>query len=900
MNRLFIIIFLTAWIIDPVFAQPSGKLPYKDPSLSIDDRVKDLLSRMTLEEKFWQMFMIPGDLSHPNAKEHYKYGIFGFQTQAQAVAAGNAAGQMLSYEGGKKNSNATETARKINEMQRFFVEETRLGIPIIAFDEALHGLVRNGATAFPQSIGMAASFNPELMYQVAEAIAVETKSRGIRDILSPVVNIANDVRWGRTEETYGEDPFLSSKMGVAFVSAFEKMGVITSPKHFLANVGDGGRDSYPIYWNERQLREIYLPPFAACFKEGGARSVMTAYNSIDGVACSANAWLLRRVLKEELGFKGFVISDAGATGGTNVLHMTAKDYAESTQQAIEGGLDVMFQTSYNHYTLFIEAFEKGMIDPDLIDDAVSRVLRMKFELGLFENPYIEEGWAEKVNNSKEHQELNVKMARETFVLLKNEKNRLPLDKNKIRSIALIGKDIAAGRLGGYSGPGCDIISMLDGFKNYLEKSQVTIHHASGVDLHYSEYTTIPRNCLSATVNGQKQEGLLGEYYANAELKGTPEYTEVNRSMNFGWTLYSPNQEKIPYDCYSIRWTGKITSPVAGTYKIGVTGNDGYRIYIDGKLILDNWEKVSFATHAVSFQWEKGKAYDIRIEYRETIGNARFNLVWGNTVKNTWKDDIQQAVQAAKKSDVVIVAAGIHEGEFQDRGYLSLPGKQVEMIEAVIATGKPVIVLLVGGSAITMDQWSDKVDAIMDVWYPGDKGGKAVAEVVFGEYSPSGKLPITFPRHESQLPLVYNHRPTGRGDDYHNLTGQPLYPFGYGLSYTTFEYSDMTIDQKTIGVNESTKVRCKVKNIGKYKGAEVVQLYIKDILASLSQPVIQLKGFEKVMLNPGEEKEVEFTITPNLLKLLNQEMKWVVEPGEFRIMIGSSCKDIRLRDNLMVK
>lgn len=869
--------------------------PYKNPKLTVNERVKDLLGRMTLEEKFWQMFMIPGDLSHKDAKEMYKNGIFGFQTQAQGASA-DASGQMLSYEGGR-NSTAEGTAKKVNEIQRYFVNETRLGIPIIAFDEALHGLVRGGATAFPQSIAMAASFNTDLMYKVGEAVALETKSRGIRDILSPVVNIANDVRWGRTEETYGEDPYLSSKIGVAYVSAFEKNGVVTSPKHFIANVADGGRDSYPIYFNERQLREIYLPPFIACFKEAGARSVMTAYNALDGTACSANDWLLRKVLKEEVGFDGFVISDAGAVGGSNVLHFTAKDYAESTKQSVEGGLDVIFQTAYEHYPLFFEAFEKGMIDPAAIDDAVSRVLRIKFELGLFEDPYVDEDWAARENHSQEKQVLNREMARESFVLLKNNDQTLPLNKSKLGSVALIGYDVKAGRLGGYSGPGTDVVSMYDGITEYLKETKVKVNYAKGVDLHFSDYVTVPETALSCDGGA----GLMGEYYANDNFSGAPAYTQLNPTLSFGWTLYSPNVDKLAYDCYSIRWTGKIKSPVSGRYDIGVTGNDGYRIWIGGKLVVDNFNKASYGTHVAPFVWEKGKEYDIKIEYRETIGNARFNLVWNVGVdQNSWRREIAEAVSAARSSDIAVITAGIHEGEFQDRGLLSLPGKQIEMIEAVKAVGKPVVILFVGGSAITLDKWGDKVDAIMHLWYPGDKGGYAVADVLFGDYSPSGKLPITFPQHEGQLPLVYNHRPTGRGDDYYNLTGQPLFPFGYGLSYTTFDYSDMKFSGNPIGVNGSAEVTCVVKNSGTREGSEVVQLYIRDLYASLSQPIMQLKGFEKISLKPGESKTVTFKITPEELKLLDKNMKWVVEPGDFRIMIGSSSKDIRLRETLTVK
>jgi beta-glucosidase len=871
---------------------------YKDPSQPIDVRVKDLLSRMTPDEKFWQIFMIPGDLSQ--GKERYKDGIFGLQTDADA--GDGATGQLLRY---SNESNAYEMAKKVNEMQKYFVEETRLGIPIIVFHEALHGLCSRGAVVFPQSIAMAASWNPNLMHEVSAAIAVETKARGLRDILSPVVNLASDPRWGRTEETYGEDPLLSSMMGVAFVSEFEKRGVITTPKHFISNVGDGGRDSYPIYYNERQIKEYYLPPFKACFQEGGSRSVMTAYNSLDGSMCSANDWLLRKVLKEEIGFHGFIITDACALGGSNDLHLTSEDYAHSAKIAMENGLDVIFQGGYEHTPLFKKAFDEGWIDPKLIDDAVSRVLRIKFELGLFEEPYIDAEKAESLTNTPEHREVARRMARETFVLLKNNHNVLPL--NNVKSVALIGRGIDAQLLGGYAGPGANTVTILEGMKTLLENS-VKINHAQGVaidppgglGLSAEGYVNVPSSALSCNINGVVKKGLKGEYYDNSTLTGKPVLTRVDEEMEFGWALYSPDPEKMTFDNYSAVWTGKIKSPVSGKYNIGITANDGYRVYINGKLLVDNWRKVSFGTHTAPFNWEKGKEYDIKVEYFEPAGNARFQLVWNVGVDKAWKKDIADAVAAAKASDVAVVTVSIREGEASDRAKLSLQGKQIEMLNAVAATGKPVVVLVTGGSAITMDGWMDKVDAIMDIWYPGDEGGHAVAEVLTGKYAPSGKLPLTFPLHEGQLPFVYNHKPTGRIDDYNNLSGQPLFPFGYGLSYTTFEYSDIQFDNSEISANGSTKVRCKVRNNGQTEGAEVVQLYMKDLIASVSQPVTQLKGFQKINLKPGEVKEVTFEIRPEMLKLLNKEMKWTVEPGDFRFMIGSSCKDIRLHGNLHVK
>src|SRR5436190_15487877 len=439
----YLLIVCQALLIQTSFSQSVA--PYKNAQLPVELRVKDLMSRMTPEEKFWQLFMIPGDLT--DGKEKYKNGIFGFQVSAKGSA--DAAGQLLNYSAA---SNAKETAKLINSMQHYFVDETRLGITIIAFDEALHGLVRDGATSFPASIGLASTWDIAFMNRVSTAIANETKSRGIRQILSPVVNIASDVRWGRVEETYGEDPFLSSEMGVAFVSPFEKMGVVTTPKHFLANSGDGGRDSYPIDLNERVLEEYYLPPFWACFERGGSRSVMTSYNSIDGSPCTANDWLLNEWLKKKMNFNGFIISDASAVGGANVLHYTASDYEDASAKAINNGLDVIFQTAYEHKDLFMPPFLDGRINPKTIDEAVARVLKAKFDLGLFEHPYTDEAEVSKWNSNPAHKIIAREAAEKSMVLLKNEKNLLPLKKT-IPSIAVIGIDATEARLGGYSGPG---------------------------------------------------------------------------------------------------------------------------------------------------------------------------------------------------------------------------------------------------------------------------------------------------------------------------------------------------------------------------------------------------------------------------------------------------------------
>ena len=873
-----------------VSANAQKKMPYQNPALPIAERVKDLLQRMTPEEKFWQLFMIPGDLGKEPSR--YSNGIFGFQVSAASMGEG-ASSQILQY---GSSENALLLARKINSIQKYFVEKTRLGIPIIAFDEALHGLVRGGGTSFPQAIGLAASWDTLLMREVASAIAEETGSRGIRQVLSPVINIASDVRWGRTEETYGEDPFLSSEMAVAYITPFENAGIITTPKHFIANVGDGGRDSYPIHFNERLLDELYLPPFKAAIDRAGARSVMTAYNSLDGSPSTASNWLLNKKLKQDWHFKGFVISDAGAVGGANVLHYTAKDYPEAGKKAITNGLDVIFQTAYQHHSLFIPPFLDGSIEQKRLDDAVARVLTAKFELGLFEHPYVSEQLAAEWVNNTSHKALARKAAVESIVLLKNENQVLPISK-QIHSVAVIGPDAIEARLGGYSGPGNGKSNILEGIREKLGKS-VSVNYAEGVGRTTQEWTVISSEFLSTETEGSKKNGLKAEYFKGLSTENHPEFVRIDPQIDFHWTLFSPDPV-LAADDYSVKWTGKLLSPGGGVYKIGLDGNDGYKLYINDSLLIDNWHKQSYHTRLVDYVFEKDKQYSIRVEFYEPAGNAHIRLIWTAGIKNDLEKKMTKAVALVKNADIAIFVAGIQEGEFQDRASLALPGYQEKLIQEIAKTGKPVVVVLVNGSAITMQNWLNKVDGVLEVWYPGEEGGHAVADVLFGDSNPAGRLPITFPLSEAQLPLVYNHKPTGRGDDYNNLSGLPLFPFGYGMSYTSFSYSSLVVDKKQGKAGETFGVHCVVSNTGKREGDEVVQLYIRDMTSSVARPVLELKGFRRVHLAAGESKIVSFLITPEMLQILNEKMESVLEPGEFRIMIGSSSRELQLKYTLQV-
>ena len=844
---------------------------------------------MTLDEKFWQLFMIPGDLD--DSTHDYTNGVFGLQISTAPENITRPSAALSPGEAGRRH------AERINAIQRFFVERTRLGIPIIPFEETLHGFVRDGGTTFPQAVALAATWDTALMARVATAIARETRSRGIRQALSPVVNIANDVRWGRVEETYGEDPYLSSAMGRAFVAQLERAGIVATPKHFVANVGEGGRDSYPIEVSDRQLEELFYPPFDATIRGAGARSVMTAYNSVDGSPATQSRKLLNEKLKGDWKFSGFVISDAAATGGATVLHHTEPNTATAAKDALEAGLDVIFQSSWPQHRPYLDAFRRGLIPASVIDSAVARVLRVKFELGLFEKPYVNADSAAFWNGHADHRALALEAARASIVLLRNDRRALPLSRGT-RSVAVIGVDATEARLGGYSGPGNSKVSILDGIRATLERSGVT-RYAPGPGRVTRRYVIVPVVNLSNTVNRATTPGLRAEYFDNNRLDGEPRVRRVDAEVNFGWTLNSPARE-IPFDWYSVRWTGTLTAPAGGARRLGVEGNDGYRLWIDGALVIDNWQKRSYGTRFATVNLRAGSRHDVRLEYFESTGNARVKLVWDAGVRDDSQAKIDSAVAIARRSDVAVVVAGLEEGEFRDRSSLALPGKQEDLIRAVAATGKPTIVVIVGGSAVTMSRWLDDVEGVLQVWYPGEVGGTAVADVLFGTYNPAGRLPITFPMAEGQLPLRYNHKPTGRGDDYLDLTGQPLFPFGFGLSYARFEYSGLVIDPPATGGAGTVRVRCTVKNVSAVAGDEVVQLYVRDVLASVARPVMELKGFRRVHLGPGESKNVTLELSVEDLRMLDRDMRWVVEPGVFRIMVGSSSKDIRLRGELTVQ
>lgn len=859
----------TLLLLPTALGAQAGAEPYRDVGLGVEARVRDLLGRMTAEEKFWQLYLHPGD--------------------SAAVAGAGRYGVQV-----RTTGTTRDAARQVNAVQRRFVEGTRLGIPIIPVDEALHGVAEPGAVVFPQAIALAATWDTALVGRVATQIAREARARGIRQVLSPVLNLASDARWGRVEETYGEDPWLAGAMGAAFVGPLEAAGIVTTPKHFVANAGDGGRDSYPIDWSPRRLAEVELPPFERALVAGGARSVMAAYNSVDGAPASASRWLLRDLLRGAWGFRGVVISDAGGVGGANVLHGTAADYADATARALLAGLDVIFQGDVESAPLFHAAFQRGLVPADVVDSAVARVLQLKLALGLFEAPYADTAAAALVARDTAARLLAREAAIASTVLLQNRGGLLPLGPELLRSVAVVGTDAVEGRLGGYSGPGRGVVTILEGLRARIGASRVRFEPGPG--RLPVPFATVPAASLRQPNGGGR--GLRAEYFTSPALVGAPAVQRVDSTLDFHWTFLPP-VEPLDKRWYSVRWTGAVVAPLSGPIQLGVEGNDGFRLYLDERLVIDAWEKRGFSSRQTAIAATRGRAYQLRLEFREPAGNGRIRLFWDVGRSDRSDAAIERAVAAARAADVTVVVAGVEEGEFRDRASLGLPGRQEELIRRVAATGRPVVVVLIGGGAVTMTGWLDRVAAVLAFWYPGEAGGEALAALLLGDAAPGGRLPYTVPREVGQLPLVYNHKPTGRGDDYTDLSGEPLFPFGYGLSYTTFSYGELRISRDTIGPQEEVEIHCTVQNTGARAGDEVVQLYLRDPVASVARPVLQLRGARKIHLAPGEVREVSFRLGPEDFTLLDAALHPVVEPGDFEILVGASSKDLRLRGRLTI-
>jgi len=829
------LILFTSFIPGNLYSNPI----YKDQNQPIEKRIEDLLNRMTLAEKV----------------------------------------EMLEGEG--FNSPANE----------------RLGIPPLNMTDGPVGVRWEKATAFPASVSMASTWDTDLIYKVGKTIGKETKARDRNVLLGPCICIHRVPHGGRNFESYGEDPYLTSRMTVSFVKGIQSENVIATAKHYVCNNQEYNRFRVDVKVDERTLHEIYLPAFKAAVVEGGCLSVMAAYNRVNGHYCCANTYLLKDILKEKWNFKGFIMSDWGAV--------------HSVIPTLYAGLDIEMPTAgYLQKNAVLQAVQGELIRKEEIDDKVRRMLRTMFTTGIFDHE-LDKG----AINTPEHQKLSLKVAQEGTVLLKNEKNILPLNKEKINKIAVIGPNAKEAIIGGGGSSNVDpfySVSILDGLKNKLGED-IEIVYERGL---FKEKVIQPieTSYLRPPKGKEGEKGLLGKYFNNTAFEGKPVISRIDKQINFDFDSDSTDK-RLNKDEFSIIWTGKLLPSSSGKYIIGTSSDDGTYLYLNGKRIVNNWGPHGVVTKTDTVELKKNKSYDIKVEYFENIGGASVVLGWKKLEEkkaDKEKSAMDKAITAAKNSDVAIVCVGVREHEGGDREKLTLPIKQVNLIKNIASVNKNVIVVLNGGAAVLMNDWLDKVPGLIAAWYPGQEGGNALADIILGEVNPSGKLPTTFIKKWEDSP-AYGNYPEKEGEvhyeegifvgyrhfDKRNI--EPLFPFGYGLSYTTFKYNDLKINKKDMKENETVNISLDIENTGKRAGAEIVQLYIQDVKSSVERPKKELKGFKKIFLKPGEKMEISFELDKNVLSFYDIVSKnWIVEKGKFKVLIGSSSKDIRLTGEFTLK
>ncbi|MHB8637747.1 MAG: glycoside hydrolase family 3 N-terminal domain-containing protein [Fimbriimonadaceae bacterium] len=857
---------LTALLLSALISPPQDP-PYKNSALPVDQRVQDLLKRMTVEEKLNQLRADGNPAAYEKALTTTGFGFF---------TVANIRGEQ-----------PAQLAASLNALQKEG-QHNRLGIPIIPYEESLHGLINPGHVSFPQAIGLAATWDPEFIHRCAQVIAQEDRAEGVRQVLSPVINVVRDARWGRVEESYGEDPLVTSKIAVAFTSALEAAGVVTTPKHYVANVWDGGRDSHSVEISERSLREIYLAPFKAVFQQGGSRSVMCSYNAVNGVPVADSKWLLTDILRNEWGFKGYVVSDWGAA--ENVFydfHQSAAP-AESVALELNAGLDADHPNIGIFGKPLDEAVAKHLVSMKTIDTAVSRILRVKFELGLFDDPFVDPAKAAALANAPSHRALALRAAQKAMTLLKNDNNVLPLSKAAKRIVVL--GDVANGPtpLGGYSGNPGPRSSFLEGLK--AEAPDVQFDFVPGVrGGPGSNLPAIPGTAFSGP---DGQPGLKAEYWNNETLSGPPVITRTESNIDYSWDGDSPDPA-VHATHFSARWTGFLTAPATGAVKIAVTGDDGMRLKLNGVVVAADWSEHAPVTKVAVLRLTKGQRVPFELDFYQVEGGAVARVGWSAAAAPS--SLMGRITDRARGADATVVFASIAEGEGADRAYLNLPGNQEDAILAAADGGAPVVVVLVAGSPVTMEKWADRVPAVLDAWYPGEEGAKATAQTLFGDNDPGGRLPITFPLTVGQCPIYYNLEPSGRGYDYVNSTGKPLFAFGHGLSYTKFDYSNLKVEP--LRTRNTFQVSVDVRNSGERDGDEVVQLYTHQRYSSVIRPLEELKDFKRIRLAVGATKTVTFTLGFDQLAFLNQANKLVTEAAPVDVMVGAASDDIRVRGEL---
>ena len=751
------------------------KPAYLNPSLSPERRTRDLLARMTLKEKAAQMLCVWEKKAGTLVDDQ---GNFDFQKAKAAFKERLGLGQVGRPSDAGGGRNARQMAELTNAIQKFFLENSRLKIPVIFHEECLHGHAAIDATSFSQPIGLGATFDTELVRTLFEMTALEARARGTHQALTPVVDVAREPRWGRVEETYGEDPYLVSCMGIAAVRGFQgdalfkdKKHIIATLKHFAAHgQPESGTNCAPVNVSERLLRETFLATFKQAIQKGGAISVMASYNEIDGVPSHANRWLLRDVLRKEWGFKGYVVSDYFAIRELNERpsffgNYLAEDGKRAAELAAKAGVNIELPDP-DCYTHLVELVRKGILRESLLDELVAPMLLWKFKLGLFEDPYVDADAAEQIVGCDAHREMALQAARETITLLQNTGAAVPLGSGRIKTLAVIGPNADRELLGGYSGKPKHFTTLLEGIRARAGSIKILYHEGCKI-----------------TIGGSWQQDEV--------VPGDPE------------------------------------------------------------------------------------------EDRKSIA---------------------EAVQVAQKADAVVLAIGGNEqtsreawmlNHLGDRASLDMVGRQDELVNAIAATGKPIIAFIFNGRPLSIRNLKEKAAAIFECWYLGQEMGTAVAEALFGDVNPGGKLPITIPRSAGHLPAYYNYKPAARrGYLFEDVS--PLFAFGFGLSYTTFQFGAPRLAKASIKRGESVAVSVQVENTGALRGDEVVQMYIRDRIGSVTRPVKELKGFKRITLDPGQTETVTFEITPEHLAFYNIDMAYVVEPGEFEIMVGNSSRDTDLQ------
>lgn len=849
---LLLAVFLTTGFFHCKRKESYENLPaYKNPNLSIEERLDDLISKMTLEEKVSQLV-----------------------NDAAAIE--------------------------------------RLEIPKYNWwNECLHGVARAGlATVFPQAIGLAATWDTELMYRVAVTISDEARAkhhefirRGKRDIYqgltfwSPNINIFRDPRWGRGMETYGEDPYLTGRMAVEFVKGLQGddpryLKVVATPKHYAVHSGpEPDRHTFDAQTDERVLREIYLPHFQACIEEAKAFSVMCAYNRYKGEACCGSERLLTTILREEWGFEGYVVSDCGAISDIFRNHKVVETSAEAAALGIKSGCDLNCGSQYKN---LIEAVSKGLITESEIDVSLRRLFRARFKLGMFDPPemvpYSKIPYS--VVDCEKHSELSLEAARKSVVLLKNENNILPLKKD-LNTVAVIGPnaDDVEVLLGNYNGNPSNPVTPLRGIREKVSENTKVIS-ALGCEWaqNLPHFEVIPSSALFTAEGGERQNGLKGEYFNNRDFKGEPVFTRIDNQIDFNWWDSAP-KEDLDDDNFAVRWTGVLVPPVTGKYALGGWGFNGFRIYLEDDLLVQfNGRHHPRKTYK-TVELEEGHPYNIKVEFFESSEDAHIKLLWSIPGRNHEKE----AMEKAKTADVVIMVMGLSprlEGEEMrvdvegfkggDRLNLKIPAIQEKLIKTIQGLGKPVILVLMNGSALAVNWANENLPAIVETWYPGQAAGQAIADVLFGDYNPGGRLPVTFYKSVVQLPSFEDY--TMKGHTYRYFDGEPLYPFGFGLSYSKFEYTNLKVP-KIVQPGQDISVSVDIQNRSNMAGDEVVQLYVTDVEASVPTPIRSLQGFKRLHLKPGEKRTVEFILAPKQISLLDKNYGRVVEPGLFEVALG---------------